>query len=93
MELVDIVGWIGSLAFAICGAPQAYQCWKQKHADGISAAFLALWVIGEVCSLIFVVLTIHPLSYPLVMNYALNLFFTLVMVRFKLRRKFVGSIP
>jgi uncharacterized protein with PQ loop repeat len=51
MELVlaDAIGWVGSVAFAVCGLPQAWNCVKTNTAKGISAGFLGLWMLGEVC--------------------------------------------
>ena len=49
MVLADAIGWVGSLAFAVCGLPQAWNCIKTRTAKGISPGFLGLWLLGEVC--------------------------------------------
>lgn len=46
--MVEIIGWIGSVCFAACAIPQAWQCMRQGDARGISLAFLLLWLCGEV---------------------------------------------
>lgn len=51
---MDLLGWIGSIAFAFCGVPQAIQCKHQGHARGISLSFLLMWGLGEICYIISV---------------------------------------
>ncbi len=51
---MEIIGWLGSILFAICAVPQAVQSYKQKHSHGISKAFLALWLFGEVFTTIYI---------------------------------------
>jgi len=80
--MLETVGWIGSMAFALCGAPQAWYSYKQGHSDGISWAFLWLWIIGEVFTLIYVIPKEH---WPLTFNYIGNILFTSVILYFKLK--------
>ncbi len=47
--LADAIGWVGSIAFAVCGLPQAWNCIKTRTAKGISPGFIGLWFLGEVC--------------------------------------------
>ncbi len=49
MALSDAIGWVGSIAFAVCGVPQAWDCLRTKTAKGISPGFIALWFLGEIC--------------------------------------------
>lgn len=49
--ITEVLGWIGAVAFAICAIPQAIQCWKQGHGNGISALFLWAWFAGGVSML------------------------------------------
>ena len=72
---MEIIGWLGSILFAICGLQQAIQSYKQKHSNGISKAFLALWFFGEVFTTIYV---LPKQDYPLLFNYGVN--FACVMV-------------
>ena len=74
-----IVGWIGSLCLSFSGMPQAFKCWKQGHARGLSICTLSLWFGGEVC---YVIATIGQfgLVWWLLTNYLFNLFFISVML-------------
>lgn len=49
--MIDTIGWIGSIMFAICGAPQAFKSIRDGHSRGISPFFLTLWLGGELCYL------------------------------------------
>jgi uncharacterized protein with PQ loop repeat len=68
----DIIGWTGSIAFAICGLPQAWDCFKKKTAQGISPAFIALWVVGEICYIISILMKFGWVNW-LMFNYIVNL--------------------
>ena len=75
-----MVGWIGSIAFAVCSIPQAYHCFKVKNANGISWGLIILSLVGEVCSLVYVL----PMGHiPLILNYLSNLFFMSVIGYYK----------
>lgn len=73
--MLEIIGWIAGVAFAICAWPQVYKCWQQGHAHGLSYAFLALMTLGEVLTLIYVLgqnLTMSEKA-PLLLNYIANI--------------------
>ena len=74
-----IIGWIGSVCLAFSGMPQAYKCWRQGHARGLSFPTLSLWFIGEVC---YVIATIGEFGMVawLLFNYILNLVCISVML-------------
>ncbi|HLE10637.1 MAG: hypothetical protein A2504_12810 [Bdellovibrionales bacterium RIFOXYD12_FULL_39_22] len=78
-----IIGWLASFFFAICGIPQAVDCWKRGNADGLSAWFLTSWSLGEVLMTIYVILQ-HGLDGPLLVNYAGNILALIVIVRYKI---------
>lgn len=80
-SLVAIMGWLGSMLLAVCGAPQAWQSFKDKHSDGISWAFLLLWGFGEIFCLGYVY---NKLDLPLFVNYAINIVIVGVMVYYKI---------
>lgn len=78
---MELIGWIGSILFAICGLPQAIQCWKDGHSRGLNWFFLLAWFWGEV----FTIAYVWPKrDIPLLANYAANMGFLLVMVKFKI---------
>ena len=82
---MEIIGWIGSILFAICAVPQAIQSYKQKHSNGISKLFLALWFFGEVFTTVYI---LPKQDYPLLFNYSVNFACILVIgwYRFKPKR-------
>lgn len=78
---MEIIGWMGAVLFAICGLPQAIQCYREGHANGLNWFFLLAWFFGEVLTIIYV----WPKSdYPLLFNYFLNLLFLIVIIRYKI---------
>ncbi|UCG78559.1 MAG: PQ-loop repeat-containing protein [Nitrospirota bacterium] len=75
----DLIGWIGSIAFAICGLPQAWECYKNKTAKGINPVFITLWLIGEVCYVISVLIKFGCVAW-MMFNYIANLFSITVII-------------
>ncbi len=75
----DFIGWIGSVAFAVCGLPQAWECYKSGSAKGISPNFIALWFIGEVSYVISVLMKFGWVSW-MMFNYIANIFSITVIV-------------
>jgi uncharacterized protein with PQ loop repeat len=82
--MIDIIGYIGAIAFGVCAAPQAWKCYRERCATGISGLFLTLWLIGEICMMIYTVAEIGWIN-PLMLNYVANLFFLIVIIRFKVK--------
>ncbi len=78
---MEIIGWLSSLFFMICGIPQAYKCYKEGCAKGLSFVFISTWLLGEVFGLIYIS-TIRPYPWPLFINYAVSLLSTLVILKF-----------
>jgi uncharacterized protein with PQ loop repeat len=70
--MVEAIGIIGAIAFALSPAPQSYKCWKQGHSHGFSHTMLWLWLVGEVCTIIYVALSLGWVPI-LLLNYAFNL--------------------
>lgn len=77
---MSIVGWLGSICLGLCGLPQAYKCHKTKSAEGVSSAFLFLWLTGEIATLVYVV---PKLDFPLICNYLFNIALICVILRYK----------
>lgn len=84
--MLELIGWIGSIAFAICALPQAYQSYKDGHSNGVTWGLIVLWWIGEWCSLIYV---IPMMKWPLIANYVGNIVFVGIITYYKIwkRRK------
>jgi uncharacterized protein with PQ loop repeat len=70
--MTEVFGWLGSFLLSVCSIPQAIQCYKQGHANGISGWTTALWGAGMASALVYVA---TRLDWPLIMNYAFNLAF------------------
>lgn len=85
-----LLGWISSLCLALCAYPQARRCYYQGHARGIDHWFLFLWTMGEITGLIYVS---YLGSWPLIVNYSLNLTFLLVIFKFMFFPRVESSKP
>jgi uncharacterized protein with PQ loop repeat len=84
LSIFEILGWLGSICLAICGLPQAWQSYKDKHSGGISWGFILLWTFGEIFALAYVY---DKLDLPLVMNYATNILILGVILYYKIYPK------
>ncbi|MBR7158430.1 MAG: PQ-loop repeat-containing protein [Alphaproteobacteria bacterium] len=69
--ILQIFGWIGSFAYAISCIPQAYTSVRQGHSHGVNRWFMILWIIGAVCSLIYISPTMLE-QLPLVFNFGVG---------------------
>ncbi|MBC8412931.1 MAG: PQ-loop repeat-containing protein [Nitrospira sp.] len=87
--MADIIGWIGSIAFAVCGIPQAWQCYTKKTAQGISPLFIALWLLGEVCYIISVFMKFGWVHW-MMFNYFSN-FLAIAVIVYYLRKDLKSS--
>lgn len=81
--LTEVLGWAGSLLFSICGAPQAWSCWKAGNARGLDSKFLWLWAGGEICFLLYVPLKHGLNDLPLLANYIFNFLTLCVIMKYK----------
>lgn len=80
--MIDLIGWAGSLLFAICGAPQAWKSYKDGHSDGLSHSFIWMWFGGEVLCTVYVIAQ-PVILIPILFNYLINFGFLVVMIRYK----------
>jgi tetrahydromethanopterin S-methyltransferase subunit C len=95
MEPFMFFGTIGAVAFALCGAPQAWKCYKQGHGDGLSFGFMGLWALGTLATICYAALlpgATLASKMPLFFNYAGNVAMISVIFRYMLfpRRKKLG---
>ncbi len=80
---MEIIGWIGSMLFAFCALPQCIMVCRQKHAHGLSWAFLLMWMMGEV--LCFWYVAMQPMmQVPLLANYIINFAMLIVIIWYKI---------
>ena len=82
LTIAEILGWLGSICLAICGVPQAWMSYKDKHSHGISWAFLLLWAFGECFALAYVY---DKLDMPLLLNYAVNIGIVGIILFYKIK--------
>ena len=82
--MLELIGWLGSIALSFCGAPQAYKSYFDKHSIGISSSFIWLWMIGEVMQLIYV---FEKHDMPLVFSCLMNMVFIIIITYYKLYPK------
>lgn len=82
--MADIIGWIGSVAFAVCGIPQAWECHQRKSAAGISRLFVTLWLVGEVCYVISVLMKFGWVNW-MMFNYIANILSIVVITFYMIR--------
>ena len=69
--MIDLIGAVGALCFALSALPQAYRCYQQKHAAGFSNWFLGLWAVGEICMIVYSIE--YPLPIIILLNYLGNM--------------------
>lgn len=84
MSIFEMLGWLGSICLAICGIPQAWQSFKDKHSHGISWGFVLLWAFGEIFALAYVY---DKLDLPLLLNYTTNILILAVILYYKIKPK------
>lgn len=79
----DAIGWIGSSLLGWSALPQLYTVHVNKHAKGMSWAFLMTWLIGECLCIIYV--SAQPMiPVPLLTNYCVNLAMLLGIIWYKI---------
>lgn len=86
--MLEVLGWFGAICFAICGLPQCIKIFKTKSATDISWLFLILWLIGEVLTTYYVLVTnikSNIYQYPLLINYAFNFLVLVGMIYGKIK--------
>jgi len=78
----EMIGWIGALAYSVCAAPQAVQCWRQGHGEGLSVGMLWVWLIGGVSMLVAIPLQCGWVPW-LIASYFFNTTALLVIMRYR----------
>jgi uncharacterized protein with PQ loop repeat len=77
---VIIVGWLGGIVLALSSLPQAIKTFREGNANGLSGAFIASWLVGEILSLAYVGPTYN---WPLIASYGVNLLIVSVIGYYK----------
>jgi uncharacterized protein with PQ loop repeat len=84
LNIADVIGWTGSVAFALCGLPQAWECYRSNTARGISPLFVGLWLLGEVCYIISVLMKFGWVHW-MMFNYGANIVSISVIIFYLVR--------
>lgn len=81
--LESLIGVVGHMLLALCALPQAIQAAKTKTSAGVNSTFLAMWLIGEVLALVYVLMKDTDIIQ--LANYILNLacLFPIIYYKFK----------
>lgn len=77
--MIQIIGYIGSLAYALCGLPQAVLSIKNGHSQGISRAYALLSLLGSVLSLIY---AFPRGDYVLLLNFGINIIVWSIVLKY-----------
>jgi len=83
--MLDLIGWLGAVCFAVCAIPQAITSYRLGHARDLSCAFLGLWLLGEVCMILYVLGTTR--DWILLTNYIFNLGCLIIIIKYKLKER------
>lgn len=77
---MELLGWISAISLSLCGIPQAWRAYKTKTVEGLSDWFIISWSLGEILGVIYV---ISIGSWPLIVNYFVNLIACIVLVKYR----------
>lgn len=77
-----LLAWIGSLAFITSAIPQAIKVYQEKHAKGLSWAFIFLWWLGVSTMAAY---SISLLNVPMTINYGIQTVLVSIIVYYKRR--------
>lgn len=81
-QILEIIGWMSTFFFSVCGLPQVVKSWRERSAKSVSWAFLIMWIIGEVLATIYTSLQSH-LLWPLIINYLFNIVLISIILYWK----------
>ena len=77
--MIHVIGYIGSLAYALCGLPQAILSIKNGHSKGISRGYAMLSLIGSILSLVY---AFPRGDYVLLLNFGVNIIVWSVILKY-----------
>ena len=50
---MEVFVWLGTLFMIVCAVPQAYKCYINKNALGLSASYVYMLQLGLMCHFIY----------------------------------------
>jgi uncharacterized protein with PQ loop repeat len=83
--MIETIGYIASILFAVCGFPLAWRAYKTKTSDE-PWSFLLTWLAGEILMQVYVLVK-HGLDLPLLAQYWANTVFLVVILYYKIRSR------
>lgn len=75
----EICGWLGCILLAVCGAPEAWKAFTEKH-TGLTWGLLLMWFFGELLAMVY---CIDLGKWPLLFNYGINITILLPVLWYK----------
>jgi len=91
----EIIGWMGSILFAICALPQAIHTFRTRKVDDLNELFIWLWFLGEVFTLWYILvddISNKVYHVPLYFNYIFNLIMLFYLIFAKYRYNTVPTV-
>lgn len=88
INIIEIIGLIGAICFAISCIPQMIKCIREDNANGISYGTIWLWLIAEIAMLIY---AFSKYDYVLLGNYIANFPIVIVIGWFKYKSKILRT--
>ena len=81
----ELIGYLGTAMFSLCGLPQAIHSIRVGNSDGITWGFILLWLGGEICHTLYVIGAIEQVrqKLPLLINYGFNILLILIILYYK----------
>lgn len=73
---MEIFVWLGTLLMIMCAIPQAYKCYINKNALGLSVSYVYMLQLGLMCHLIY---SIYINNTALVINFLVSSLITAVI--------------
>jgi len=80
--MLEIIGIIAAICFALSALPQAIKAIKEGHSKGLSLITLLLWLFGEILMIIYTIF-MYPNDYILFFNYLANIILLAIIFRYK----------
>ena len=79
IELAQIFGWVGSVAYAVAAIPQVVMCIRNGHARGFSRGFAYLCLTGAILSCIY---AFPERDYILLLNFSFGIVLNLIILKY-----------
>ncbi|MBE6453850.1 MAG: PQ-loop repeat-containing protein [Alphaproteobacteria bacterium] len=77
--MIQLIGYIGSLAYALCGLPQAIMSIRNGHSKGISRGYAFLSLFGSIFSIIY---AFPRADYVLLLNFGANIIVWSIILKY-----------